>query len=166
LNVCRFHAGERIYKGIDTFVSVFDACKAVNHDQSDKLIFVLCGKGAPDDVSEMTRCGLLVQANVSDDVMLDLYCAADAYANFSKWEGYNLGIAQALAMGLPTIASDIPAHRAFGIEVTKQATDAAEWLVRTAAQKNVRAPRIWDWDAPLMQLIGEVDSISGIRDRP
>ncbi len=160
LNVCRFHAGERIYKGIDTFVSVFDACKAINHDQSDKLIFVLCGKGTPDDVAEMARCGLLVQANVSNDEMLDLYCAADAYANFSKWEGYNLGIAQALAMGLPTTASDIPAHRAFGIHVSNDVGDAANWVLQTARKNEPREPRIWAWDKPLAQLIEVIESVS------
>ena len=91
--------------------------------------------------------------------MTDLYCAADAYANFSKWEGYNLGIGQALAMGLPTLASDIPAHRAFGSDVTNSEQVAAEWLVRTAAQSVTRTPRIWSWEKPLSQLILEVDSI-------
>lgn len=160
LNVCRFHAGERIYKGVDTFVSVFDTCKAINLEQSDKFIFVLCGKGAPDDVAEMARCGLLVEANVSNDEMLDLYCAADAYANFSKWEGYNLGIAQALAMGLPTTASDIPAHRAFGIHVSNDVDDAANWILQTARTNEPRAPKIWAWDKPLAQLIDVIESVS------
>jgi GT2 family glycosyltransferase len=167
LNVCRFHVGERVYKGIDTFVSVFDACKSLNHEQSDSLIFVLCGKGTPDDVAEMTRCGLLVQANVSNDEMLDLYCAADAYANFSKWEGYNLGIAQALAMGLPTIASDIPAHRAFSINVSNDVGDAVEWVLQAAINNEARVPRIWAWDKPLEQLIDVVESVSrGVRAVP
>lgn len=160
LNVCRFHAGERIYKGVDTFVSVFDTCKAINLEQSDKFIFVLCGKGTPDDVAEMARCGLLVEANVSNDEILDLYCAADAYANFSKWEGYNLGIAQALAMGLPTTASDIPAHRAFGIHVSNDVDDAANWILQTARTNEPRAPKIWAWDKPLAQLIDVIESVS------
>ncbi len=160
LNVCRFHADERIYKGVDTFASVFDACKSVNHDQSKKLIFVLCGKGTSDDVAEMTRCGLFVQANVSNDEMLDLYCAADAYANFSKWEGYNLGIAQALAMGLPTIASNIPAHWAFGIHVSDDVDDAANWVLQTARKNEPREPRVWAWDKPLAQLIEVIENVS------
>jgi GT2 family glycosyltransferase len=157
LNVCRFHGGERLYKGVDTYADVRDALQKVNPELAGSTLFVLCGKGSPEDVKEMTARGLVVAANVTDEEMADLYCAADAYANFSKWEGYNLGIGQALAMGLPTIASDIPAHRAFGIEVTNQVTIAVEWLTRTATQKNIRIPRIRDWEGPLSQLIVEIN---------
>jgi GT2 family glycosyltransferase len=159
INVCRFHRGERLYKGVDTYADVRDALQTLNPELAGHTLFVLCGKGSPEDVKEMTERGLVVAANVTDEEMADLYCAADVYANFSKWEGYNLGIGQGLAMGLPTIASDIPAHRAFGIEVTNQVTDAAEWLVRTADQKKIRTPRIWDWGRPLSQLIVEVNAI-------
>ena len=130
LNVCRFHSGERFYKGVDTFVEVRNAAQKLNPDSFDRMLFVLCGKGSKADVVAMTEKGLVVLANVTDDEMTDLYTAADAYANFSQWEGYNLGIGQALAMGLPTIASDIPAHRAFGIDVTNDVNTAAEWLLQ------------------------------------
>ena len=159
LNVCRFHSGERLYKGVDTYADLRDALQTVDPELSKRTIFVLCGKGSPEDVVAMTKRGLIVAANVSDEEMADLYCAADAYANFSKWEGYNLGIGQALAMGLPTLASDIPAHRAFGIEVINQVTIAAEWLIQTAAQGDNRTPRIWNWEVPLSKLIVEINSI-------
>jgi GT2 family glycosyltransferase len=159
LNVCRFHKGERLYKGVDTYADVRDALSRVDPELSKHATVVLCGKGSPEDVDAMTARGLVVAANVTDEEMADLYCAADAYANFSKWEGYNLGIGQALAMGLPSLASDIPAHRAFGIEVTNSVDAAAQWLAHTAAEAGPREPRIWNWDAPLAQLIVEVDSI-------
>lgn len=161
LNVCRFHRGERLYKGVDTYADVRDALQTVDPELSRRALFVLCGKGSPEDVEAMTKRGLVVAANVTDEEMADLYSAADAYANFSKWEGYNLGIGQALAMGLPTLASDIPAHRAFDIEVTNHVIAAAEWLVQIAAQSRIRTPRLWNWDSPLSQLIDEVDSICG-----
>jgi GT2 family glycosyltransferase len=159
LNVCRFHRGERLYKGVDTYSDVRVALLSLNPELASRTLFVLCGKGSPEDAKEMTERGLVVAANVTDEEMTDLYCAADAYANFSKWEGYNLGIGQGLAMGLPVIASDIPAHRAFGIEVTNKVMDAAKWVVLTSAQKIVRSPKIWGWDDPLSQLILHVRSI-------
>lgn len=159
LNVCRFHKGERIYKGVNTYADVKDALHTAYPALASRTHFILCGKGSPEDVKEMEARGLVVAANVTDEEMADLYCAADAYANFSKWEGYNLGIGQGLAMGLPTIASDIPAHRAFGIEVTNQVTYAAELLAQTAAQEYKRTPKIWNWEVPLSQLILEVNSI-------
>ena len=159
LNVCRFHSGERYYKGVDTFVEVRNAAQKLNLDSFDRMLFVLCGKGSKEDAVAMTEKGLVVLANVTDEEMTDLYHAADAYANFSKWEGYNLGIGQALAMGLPTIASDIAAHRAFNIQVTNDAQVAAKMLDNLVAQRNIRKPQIWSWDGPLSHLMGEIDSI-------
>jgi len=161
LNVCRFHRGERLYKGVDTYADVHDALKMIDPELTKRTLFVLCGKGSPEDVEVMTKRGLIVAANVTDEEMTDLYCAADAYANFSKWEGYNLGIGQALAMGLPCVASDIPAHRAFGIDVTNNVIVAAEWLDQIATQRKVRTPKVWNWDDTLSLLIDEVDSICG-----
>jgi GT2 family glycosyltransferase len=161
LNVCRFHEGERVYKGVNTYADLRDVLHRGDKQRAEKTIFVLCGKGSPEDVKVMTARGLTVAANVTDEEMADLYCAADAYANFSKWEGYNLGIGQALAMGLPTIASDIPAHRAFGVEVTKDVEDAAVWLIRAAGQGGNRTPRIWSWEGPLERFIQEVTSVCG-----
>ena len=160
LNVCRFHSGERFYKGVDAFVEVRNAAQKLNPDSFDRMLFVLCGKGSKEDVIAMTEKGLVVLANVTDEEMTDLYTVADAYANFSQWEGYNLGIGQALAMGLPTIASDIPAHRAFGIDVTNDVDMAAEWVLQRVGRIEERIPRIWGWDKPLSQLIEIVETVS------
>lgn len=160
LNVCRFHSGERVYKGVDAFVEVRNAAQKLNPDSFEKMLFVLCGKGSKEDVIAMSEKGLVVFANVTDEEMIDLYAAADAYANFSQWEGYNLGIGQALAMGLPTIASDIPAHRAFGIDVANDVDLAAKWILQQVGRSEVRTPRIWDWSKPLSQLIDVIEAVS------
>ena len=160
LNVCRFHRGERLYKGVDIFAQVKESVRKLNPDTFDRVLFILCGKGSNEDVVEMTEKGLVVFANVVDQKMIDLYIGADAYANFSQWEGYNLGVGQALAMGLPTIASDIPAHRAFGIDVTNDVDMAAKWILQQVALGEVRTPRIWDWSKPLAQLIDAIEAVS------
>lgn len=158
LNVCRFHNSERRYKGVDLYAEVFGKAKRLQDASTKEIIFVLCGKGTPADVAAMNSLGLTVEANVTDDEMTDLYCAADAYANFSQWEGYNLGIGQALAMGLPVIASDIPAHRAFGIETTNDTSKAAEWVLRHVGTLPVREPKVWSWDAPCQRLIEVIET--------
>jgi GT2 family glycosyltransferase len=159
LNVCRFHQGERHYKGINLYADAKDSLQALDFNFSKKVVFVLCGKGTQDDVAAMSKRGLVVAANVTNEEMSDLYCAADAYMNFSQWEGYNLGIGQALAMGLPTLASDIPAHRAFGVDIISVADGAAKWILETSIKNPPRQPRVWSWDAPLSQLINEVEFI-------
>ncbi len=160
LNVCRFHSGERHYKGVDKYADLCVEIKRRNPVDPSRVLFVLCGKGSSEDVAAMTERGLTVLANVTNEEMVDLYYAADAYANFSQWEGYNLGIGQALAMGLPTIASDIPAHRAFGIEVTSDVGRAADWIQHNLATLPVRAAKVWSWDAPNSQLISLIESMT------
>ncbi len=123
LNVCRFHKAERRYKGIADYVALKNDLAATDPALAARLVFVLCGKGSHDDRGDMVAEGLAVFASVSDAELIDLYAAADIYANFSKWEGFNLGIAQALAMGLDVVASDIPAHRQFPIVTADDPAD-------------------------------------------
>jgi|GEM_PF-914070 len=159
LNVCRFHEAERAYKGVDFFADVKIALKARAPELHQRTVFVLCGKGAQQDVQAMTRRGLQVEANVTDEEMLDLYCAADAYASFSQWEGYNLGIGQALAMGLPVVASDIPAHREFEVPVTDDPVQAATLLAAVADPQHEREPRVWDWQDQLKPFMSIVEGL-------
>lgn len=134
LNVCRFHKAERRYKGIGDYVALQQAVATDDPALAARLAFILCGKGSPDDREEMQAAGLTVFASVSDRELIDLYVAADLYVNFSKWEGFNLGIAQALAMGLEVVASDIPAHRQFPIATADDPADRTSLLAAAAAR--------------------------------
>lgn len=162
LNVCRFGPGERRYKGIDRFIEVMEESWFCHPDSRGKIVFALVGKADADDVVEMQSQGLAVFPNVSDEFMIELYAASDLYMNFSKWEGYNLGVGQAMAMGLPVIASDIEAHREFPIITTNIVSVAVGKLheyFRVAAQGETRRRAItFDWDEPISKL---VDSIRG-----
>ncbi|WP_354444669.1 glycosyltransferase [Ottowia thiooxydans] len=148
LNVCRFHKAERQYKGVDTYSAVQAAVRERSGAAPGEIQFVQCGKALEDDVKAVNAAGLVAMANPSDASLIDIYAAADAYANFSRWEGYNLGIGQALAMGLPTLASDIPAHREFGIEVTNDIHRAADWVAERwrerASVQRVARPTPWE----------------------
>ena len=135
LNVCRFHKPERRYKGIGDYVALRQHVRAADPALASRLVFVLCGKGSHSDREEMEAEGLTIFSNVSDEQLIDLYAAADIYANFSKWEGFNLGIAQALAMGLDVVASDIPAHRQFPIATSDDPAERTR-LVLDAARSH------------------------------
>jgi glycosyltransferase involved in cell wall biosynthesis len=160
LNVCRFHAGERSYKGIDQYAEVLSVLKSVDPDLAANCVFVLCGKGDKQDVAEVESEGFTAIANVSDEELIELYAAADMYMNFSRWEGYNLGIGQALAMGLPVIASDIPAHRAFGVTVKDNPVSAAFSLRDQLRNPTERIPRLWTWDEPLRLFVEMVERMA------
>lgn len=163
LNVCRFHAAERLYKGVDRYIEMYDVLQTLDPVLAARTVLVLCGKGNADDIEAMTARGVCVRANVSDEEMVDLYAGADLYANFSQWEGYNLGVGQALAMGLPVIASDIPAHRAFGVDVTSDAMTAALLVRDCSKSSGERRPKVWEWREPLETFVTEIDKIVDAR---
>jgi glycosyltransferase involved in cell wall biosynthesis len=48
---------------------------------------------------------------VQNDKIPDCLAAADLYATCSRSDSASLGLLEAMAMGLPTVASDIPANR-------------------------------------------------------
>lgn len=153
LNVCRFHKAERRYKGIDDYVALKQAIAATDPALAARLAFILCGKGSPADRDEMEAAGLTVFASVSDPELIDLYVAADLYVNFSKWEGFNLGIAQALAMGLEVVASDIPAHRQFPIATADDPAERTRLLADAAARHRAGRDRravLLPWE-PLLE---------------
>ena len=151
LNVCRFHAAERYYKGIDKYAEILREFSFARPTLAAQTTFVLCGKATQEDVAAMKNIGFEVFDNVSNSEMIEMYLAADVYVNFSLWEGYNLGIGQALAMGLPTIASDIPAHRAFPIFTSNQTIPIVQKLsefVQETMTKDyaaVRMPTVTEW---------------------
>ena len=152
LNVCRFHRAERRYKGIDDYVALQQAA-AADPALADRLVFVLCGKGLPEDRVEMEAAGLTVFASVTDAELIELYVAADLYVNFSKWEGFNLGIAQALALGLEVVASDIPAHRQFPIATADDPAQRLRLLTEAVARHEAgrnRTAVVLPW-APLLE---------------
>jgi GT2 family glycosyltransferase len=158
LNVTRFHIAEQRYKGVDIYIETLKALRADHPAKS--VVFVLCGKGNDSEILELQRNGLDVRANVSDDELEAFYAAADAYANFSQWEGYNLGVGQALAMGLPVVASDIPAHRAFGVKTVPSSAAAAKALAALiASSPHGRKPELWRWDEPLDIWDNELSSL-------
>lgn len=157
LNVCRFHEGERRYKGVDLFATVAADARYVVPDIAGRVIFALAGRGDDEDVAHLRKAGLSVFPNVTDEEMAELYAASDLFMSLSQWEGYNLGIGQALAMGLPVIASDIPAHREFGIPVSNAVPTLCALLGQALSQWDEaaadRRAHLEHWDVPLSQLV-------------
>ena len=153
LNVCRFGRDDRLYKGIDAYISLSQQAQFVEPSLATNTIFVLAGRGNAEDIAYVTQHNVKVFANVSDDTLTEIYAASDLYLNLSKWEGYNLGIGQARAMGLPVISSDIPAHREFG-NVTSNELAELSYLVKDAYTSNIsqeldRRAVIESWREPL-----------------
>jgi GT2 family glycosyltransferase len=160
-NVCRFHEAERRYKGVDLYATLAAEIPYMVPALSDRTTFVLAGRGDEEDVSYLRKLGIVVFPNITNEEMAELYAASDLYISLSQWEGYNLGIAQALAMGLPVVASDIPAHREFGVPtantIPKLCALVAEAFVNWDDTLPDRTARLEPWDTSLSRLVDIVE---------
>ena len=125
-----------------------------------------CAENAPNVTSEILRPVVSrLFPNVTDAELVNLYAAADIYMNHSLWEGYNLGIGQALAIGTSGYRFDIPAHREFGVftsnnpnEIVSRLAELATILCIGISSPNETA-RVWAWDEPLGQLATAVETL-------
>jgi len=161
LTVCRFHENERAYKGLDKVAAVLREFPYLHPGRAGDVIFALAGAGSPEDVGSVAELGFSVHPNVPDEVLTDLYAAADGYMSFSRWEGYNLGISQALAMGLPVAASDIPAHREFPVFTSNSTLLVCDWLAREVERGTDRDRRaiVVDWATHTDRFVALVESV-------
>ena len=134
-----------------------------NHDLLSQVWQRLCeelGEGAPHLVvvgargwqgdaiearlkrSQRTRGRLHVVSGLSSPALARLMAGARALLMPSHIEGFGLPIAEAQAMGLQVIASDIPAHREIRAEGTIliDPLDGKEWLIKIAALSSNSKP--------------------------
>ena len=162
LNVCRFHEAERAYKGVDDYLTLSGEVRYLVPGMADRALFALAGRGDDHDVAFIRAGGLTVFPNVTDAEMAELYAASDLYVGLSRWEGYNLGIGQALAMGLEAIASDIPAHREFAIPTASSQGQLCRMVgdafARWDESASGRVARVESWDAPIARLIDIIEA--------
>jgi GT2 family glycosyltransferase len=139
LNVTRYLKEERRYKGVEEYSAVRESLFKVRPDLAGRVRFVIAGRAEPEDRAWAAERGLLAVSNLAEDDLLAAYMDADAYLSTSQWEGYNLGVAQALALGLPTWASARGAHPEFGIPTSNDPTELARLVAAAVNARGVDA---------------------------
>ena len=85
---------------------------------------------------------------VGDTDLIALLAAGDLYLTTQRRQAVDCGIAQALAMGLPVVASNIAAHRAYPVETAPDVPalcrligpHAARWLAGDSRREPVILP--------------------------
>jgi glycosyltransferase involved in cell wall biosynthesis len=129
----------RRYKGLETVIEALSRIH-VNGDTAPRVICI-----GSEEAGEGYGAHLVAYAKelsvggkfeltgwISDERLRELYSNCAGTINPSTYEGYGLPVAESLASGLPTIASDIPPHREI-------AADAAVYFEPGDAEALARA---------------------------
>lgn len=106
----------RPYKDAETVV---DALAELDPAERPPVVFAGPQEGRADALAERARSrglerSIEIVGWVDDERLRELRADALVTVNPSTYEGYGLPVAESLAYGLPTIASDIPPHREIG----------------------------------------------------
>jgi GT2 family glycosyltransferase len=169
LSVCRLGTGEAHYKGVELYEAFRRALDGIPAD------FVLLGRGTDADKRRYEGRGFRVIRDASNAELRQAYAACDLYVSFSRWEGFDLPLVEAQAMGRPAFALDTACHREVCEHVfaTPQAMATA---VRTLSRADLTTlgararefVRQFTWErntAQLLSLLGELGGTSARRPR-
>ena len=102
----RFGKGEAFYKGNHLFAQLIEELKG----SGIALEYHAAGAGTPEDVVEMERQGVVTHLNLSDEDKAKYLRSLDVFISFSLWEGFNLPVVEAQALGTVGLAFDVGAH--------------------------------------------------------
>jgi len=106
LYVGRLNPINQPYKGT---VELIDIYKEANKS-NNRLKLLMVGFGSKNDEIALKNEGICVISNASFEMMPVIYTAADIYTTCTKWEGFDLPVAEAQTFGKPAICYDIGAH--------------------------------------------------------
>ena len=173
LNVTRFYEAERQYKGVLEYIQLREMFVYSYPELAELVEFMLIGRAGQSDVEWAQQKGLFALSNVSNEELANAYTDANLYISLSQWEGYNLGIAEALAAGLDVCASDRGAHSEFGIYVENDLAKLAKFIKKCYEnQKDVtdrlayklNKVKVLDWNSAFVPLEKAINAIENPND--
>ena len=102
----RLGQGEAKYKGIALFEQLKDACDS----QQLPVRFEVMGRGTEADAAPFRDQGVAVWLNGSESEKTAYLRRLDVFISCSQWEGFNLPLVEAQALGTVGLAFDVGAH--------------------------------------------------------
>ncbi|MBY0429797.1 MAG: glycosyltransferase family 4 protein [Rhodospirillales bacterium] len=102
----RLGKGEAFYKGGDLFLSLMDQAREAGLDAR----FAIMGRGTEEDAAPFLAQGIEVRLNASDAERAQFLRTLDVFVSLSLWEGFNLPVVEAQALGTPALTLDTGAH--------------------------------------------------------
>jgi glycosyltransferase involved in cell wall biosynthesis len=102
----RLGYGEAKYKGNLLFQQLKDACR----ERDLPIQFEVMGRGSDEDASTFREQGIAVWLNADEQEKIDYLRRIDVFISCSQWEGFNLPLVEAQALGTVGLAFDVGAH--------------------------------------------------------
>ncbi len=106
LYVGRLNISNQPYKGVDELIHIYN--HFYNRNNGVKLLAV--GYGTENDEAVLRNHGIKVIKNAPEQLMPLVYKASDIYITCSKWEGFDLPVAEAQSFKKPVVCYHIGAH--------------------------------------------------------
>lgn len=106
----RLGEGEAHYKGNDLLLEIQRAALGLG---DDRIRFEVMGRGKDADAVRFRELGFGVHLNATDDERSAFLRDIDVFVSPSLWEGTNLPLVEAAALGTPALAFDTGAHPEF-----------------------------------------------------
>jgi glycosyltransferase involved in cell wall biosynthesis len=105
----RLGTGEARYKGNELLPRLRDEVQRIG----GTAVFEVMGRGTQSDAENLRQQGFTVHLNASDAQRAAFLRDVDVFVSPSKWEGTNLPLVEAQALGTPALAFDTGAHPEF-----------------------------------------------------
>lgn len=131
----RLGQGESHYKGDRLFCDIAEKCM----ERGIPARFCAMGRGTPKDAAVFEAKGIETRLNTPDDHKWDYLRNLDVFISPSLWEGFNLPLAEAQALGAMGVAFDTGAHP----EVTPFIVSSTEEVVALLGRLAVDSSLLW-----------------------
>lgn len=100
----RIGESENDYKGVKYFIKIAKELGVDNYE------FFFCGHGDKENAKDLIKSGIAVKVNLSEEEKTDYLRSLDIFISTSLWEGFNLPLLEAQALGTLSLAFDTGAH--------------------------------------------------------
>ena len=153
----RLGEGESKYKGVELFADLVELSRS-----GGGIEFAIMGRGSDEDRNRWEALGVEVHLNASDGERASYLRDLDVLVSPSMWEGFNLPLVEAQALGTVGLAFDVGAHPETTPYLMSNLDDAADLLgvwrddreelgrASRSAYRFARSKFTWDLSARLL----------------
>ena len=104
--LARLGKGEAFYKGTPYFVQLVERLR----ERGIPVVGSFMGRGSEDDAAHLKAQGFETHLNAPDEAKWDFLRGLDVFVSCSQWEGFNLPLVEAQAVGTVSLAFEKGAH--------------------------------------------------------